>query len=51
MAKAKAKNVKIILPVDFVCGTKLDASSPVALHDLKSGVPDGWLGLDAGEAT
>lgn len=51
LAKAKAKNVKIHLPVDFVCGTKLDASSQVALHDLRSGIPDGWLGLDAGEKT
>lgn len=51
LAKAKERNVKIHLPVDFVCGTKLDASSPVAVHDLASGIPDGWLGLDAGEKT
>lgn len=51
MTKALEKNVKIHLPIDFLCGTKLDASSPVALHDLKTGIPDGWLGLDAGEAT
>nr|CAI39025.1 phosphoglycerate kinase, putative [Paramecium tetraurelia] len=51
LAKAKERNVKIHLPTDFVCGTGLDASSPVALHDLKSGIPDGWLGLDAGQLT
>jgi len=27
LAKAKANNVKIHLPVDFVCGDKLDATS------------------------
>lgn len=51
MAKATAKGVKIHLPVDFVCGTKLDASSEVKLFDLKSGIPSGWLGLDGGELT
>ncbi|CAD8097588.1 unnamed protein product [Paramecium primaurelia] len=51
LTKAKEKNVKIHLPVDFICGTGLDASSPVALYDLKSGIPDGWLGLDAGQLT
>ncbi|KAM3143557.1 hypothetical protein pb186bvf_004319 [Paramecium bursaria] len=49
--KAKAKGVKIHLPIDFVSGTKLDSASPVQLNDLKTGIPDGWLGLDAGEAT
>lgn len=27
LAKAKANNVKIHLPVDFVCGDKLDSTS------------------------
>ena len=51
LAKAKAKNVKIHLPVDFVCGDKFDASSNVNNFDLKTGIPSGWMGLDAGEAT
>jgi phosphoglycerate kinase len=32
----QAKGVKIHLPLDFVCGTKLDASSEVKLFDLAS---------------
>lgn len=48
---SQAKNVKIHLPVDFVCGTKLDASSEAKEYDLKSQIPDGWLGLDAGTLT
>jgi len=51
LAKAKAKNVKIHLPVDFVAGDKLDATSNVKLFDLKTGIPEGWWGLDAGERT
>lgn len=38
-AKAKERGVKIHLPVDFVCGTKLDASSEVKLYDLSTGIP------------
>jgi len=46
--KAKDKKVKISLPVDFVCGDKLDATSNVKIFDIKSGIPDGWWGLDNG---
>jgi phosphoglycerate kinase len=51
MRLAKEKGVKIILPVDFLCGNKFDNTSDTAVHDLKSGIPDGWLGLDAGPKT
>ena len=46
--KAKAKGVKIHLPVDFVCGDKFDADAKIQTVDDKTGIPAGWLGLDVG---
>lgn len=51
LEKAKKKNVKIHLPVDFLCGDSLEASANTAIHDLQSGIPKGWIGLDAGPKT
>lgn len=48
LAKAKAKNVNIILPTDFVCGDKIDKTANVKTYDLKTGIPDNWWGLDCG---
>ena len=48
--KAKAKGVKLLLPVDTVVGDKFapDAESKV----VKTGeIPDGWQGLDIGPET
>ena len=48
--KAKAKGVKLLLPVDTVCADKFapDANSQV----VKAGeIPDGWEGLDIGPET
>ncbi len=47
LAKAKAKNVQIHLPVDVIAadGFKNDAKTQVV--DVNS-IPDGWQGLDAG---
>lgn len=47
MAKAKAKGVKIHLPVDFVSGDKFSNDANTAHHTIESGIPDKWLGLDA----
>jgi phosphoglycerate kinase len=47
-AKAAAKGVKITLPVDFVCGDKFDANANTQVVTDKQGIPDGWMGLDAG---
>ena len=50
MEKAKAKGVKLLLPVDTVCADKFapDANSQV----VKAGeIPDGWEGLDIGPET
>ena len=50
VAKAQAKGVKFLLPVDTVCGDKFapDAKSQI----VKAGeIPDGWQGLDIGPET
>ena len=51
MKKAKERNVKIHLPVDFVCAEKIDESAATILRDEKQGIEDGWLGLDIGPQT
>ena len=51
MAKAKSRGVKIHLPVDYVCGDKFDAAASVSTADDASGIPAGWMGLDAGPKT
>lgn len=48
MEKAKAKNVKIHLPVDFVTGNKFAEDAQVGNGTLETGIPDGWMGLDIG---
>jgi phosphoglycerate kinase len=47
-AKAKAKNVRITLPVDFVIADKFDANANTKVVSDKEGIPAGWMGLDAG---
>jgi phosphoglycerate kinase len=48
MEKAKAKGVKIHLPVDFVCADKFDSEANTQPADASTGIPDGWQGLDCG---
>ncbi|CAB4059449.1 PGK [Lepeophtheirus salmonis] len=48
MEKAKAKGVKIHLPVDFVTGDKFDKDAQVGSANVEEGIPDGWMGLDIG---
>jgi len=53
VAKAKAKGVKIHLPVDYVCGEKPAAFPPAneavaKAADDASGIPAGWMGFDVG---
>jgi phosphoglycerate kinase len=48
MEKAKAKGVKIHLPVDFVCADKFDPEANTQPADASTGIPDGWQGLDCG---
>jgi phosphoglycerate kinase len=48
MDKAKAKGVKIHLPVDFVAADKYAADAQTKVVSKKDGIPDGWEGLDCG---
>ena len=50
VAKAEAKGVKLLLPVDTVCADKFapDANSQVV---TAGEIPDGWEGLDIGPKT
>ena len=48
VVKAKAKGVKLTLPVDYVCGDKFAENAQVRAADDKSGIPVGWMGLDVG---
>ncbi len=46
--KAKARGVKLILPVDFLCADKFDANANTQIAEAANGIPAGWMGLDAG---
>jgi len=48
MAKAKAKGVEIVLPVDFVISSKFGEDGEIKEADLESGIPEGFMGLDCG---
>ena len=48
MEKAKAKGVKIHLPVDFVAGDKFAADASAKSCTEEEGIPEGWMGLDVG---
>ena len=48
VAKAKARQVKLIFPVDFVCGDAFSPNANIQMADGASGIPAGWEGLDAG---
>jgi len=49
--KAKAKGVKLYLPVDFLCADKFDPEAETRPATKAEGIPDGWQGLDAGPET
>lgn len=49
--KAKARNVKIHLPVDFVTADKFDENANTNSATVEQGIPDGWMGLDCGPET
>jgi phosphoglycerate kinase len=48
VAKAKARGVKLILPVDYLCADKFDANANTQAATDATGIPAGWMGLDAG---
>ena len=49
MAKAKAKNVPLILPVDRVIAQKMERNVPT--QTVTGDIPEGWSGFDIGPAT
>lgn len=48
LEKAKKNNVEVVFPVDYVTADKFDKDAKVGQADDQSGIPDGWMGLDAG---
>ncbi len=50
IAKAKAKGVKLLLPVDTQCAKEFSADAQPELHDTMS-IPDGMMGMDIGPKT
>ncbi|KAA8497794.1 Phosphoglycerate kinase 1 [Porphyridium purpureum] len=48
MKKAAEKGVKLHLPVDFITADKFDPNAETGEADDSAGIPDGWMGLDAG---
>jgi len=51
MEKAKAKGVKIHLPVDFTTANKFAEDAETGVAMASDGIPDGWMGLDMGPQT
>ncbi len=50
MAKAKAKGVNFLLPVDNVIGREYKEDTTY-MRIYSDSIPDGWMGLDIGEKT
>lgn len=49
MEKAKAKNVKMIFPVDYVTASEFSNEAKVGYAMDKDGIPDDYMGLDCGK--
>ena len=47
LEKAKAKNVKVYIPVDVIAADDFNNNANTQLVDVRE-IPDGWEGLDAG---
>jgi len=50
MQKAKEKNVKLLLPIDYVVSKEFNEISE-SKTTQDANVPDGWMGMDAGPKT
>jgi phosphoglycerate kinase len=46
--KAKKNNVKLVFPVDYVTADKFDKDAKTGIATDAKGIPDNWMGLDAG---
>ena len=51
MQKAKDKGVKLLLPIDNVCGDKFENDCNIITVDSEAGIPDGYEGMDIGPKT
>ncbi|KAH6855948.1 phosphoglycerate kinase [Chaetomium sp. MPI-CAGE-AT-0009] len=49
MKKAEKNGVKVVLPVDYITADKFDKDANTGTATDKTGIPDGWMGLDCGE--
>lgn len=47
-AKAKARGVELIFPIDFIAADKFAPDANTQPATMEGGIPDGWEGLDAG---
>merc|ERR1712048_82446 len=48
MKKAAEKNVKLIIPTDFVISSKFGEDGEIKAATKEEGIPDGFMGLDCG---
>ena len=48
VVKAQARGVNLVLPVDYLCADKFDANANTQTATDATGIPVGWMGLDAG---
>jgi phosphoglycerate kinase len=48
VALAKARGVNLVFPVDYVCANKFAPDAETRPADDQTGIPAGWMGLDAG---
>ncbi|KAF8320035.1 phosphoglycerate kinase [Clavulina sp. PMI_390] len=46
--KAKKNNVKLVFPVDYITADKFDKEATTGSATDAEGIPEGWMGLDAG---
>jgi len=51
MKKAAEKNVKLIIPTDFVISSKFGEDGEIKAAMKADGIPDGFMGLDCGPET
>ncbi|MCJ1418502.1 phosphoglycerate kinase [Xylographa parallela] len=49
MEKAKKNGVQIVLPCDYITADKFDKDAKTGSATDEEGIPDGWMGLDAGK--
>ncbi|KAF8344338.1 phosphoglycerate kinase [Cantharellus anzutake] len=48
VAKATQHNVKIVFPIDYITADKFDKEAKTGTATDKEGIPEEWMGLDAG---